>query len=137
MGDDWNQQHFLANVDVAVAEAVMHHADKGSTKEYQTQLLDATAKFHYRLKDISKEVSCDMLLRKEAVAGGNEGTDERMRWIVLKAPKEAAPTAAPIDAVAAIKPNVLQSDELGVPITAHDEVSVTKDDTKQAPLPLP
>ena len=141
LGGDFNQQQFLANVDVAVADTFIAHADKGNSKDFQTTLLEATAKYYHHLKNISKEVSCDMLLRKEAVAAGNEGTDPRMKWIVFTmagasaAPKTAATKTAAVAAV--VKPRVLQFDEkLGLPITAQEEVVVVKAEAEPFGLPL-
>ena len=58
LNGEFCQAAFLANVDVAVAEAfVQHGSDKVSMAAYQKKLLEATAKYHHRLQESLEDVS--------------------------------------------------------------------------------
>ena len=86
VGDDYTQQAFLANVDVAVAEAFIQHVDKTSNKaDFQKRLMEATVKYYQQLCGISYAVRERM---EAAVA------DERLKWIAFKE-LPAAPAKGP------------------------------------------
>ena len=119
LGAEHIQQAFLANVDVAAAEAFCVWPDTRPLKELQGGLLAATWKYYDQL-------------RSAAAASMPTISDEKYDWIIFKPPRENKKATTTAVAETKVLPKVIEFDnQTGLALSSQDQRGAEKQQAQQ------